>query len=99
MEITMKSFPSNTMSAPSVLSQGDFKQNSWDFPEIETLPSNVGGVTIVGVQSLVWKLWFHMPCDKKKKKKKKKKTEHKSQKQYCNKFNKDFQDGPFQKKS
>ena len=70
MEITMKSFPSNTMSAPSVLSQGDFKQNSWDFPEIETLPSNVGGVTIVGVQSLVWKLWFHMPCGKKKKKKK-----------------------------
>ena len=66
MEITMKSFPSNTMSAPSVLFQGDFKQNSWGFPEIETLPSNVGGVTVVGVQSLVWKLRFHMSCGKKK---------------------------------
>ena len=27
-----------------------------------------------------------------------KKTEHKQQKQYCNKFNKDFLNGPLQKK-
>ena len=54
------------MSVPSVLFQGDFKQNSWDFPEIETLPSNVGGVTVVGSE----KLRFHMSCGKKKKKKK-----------------------------
>jgi len=29
----------------------------------------------------------------------KKKTEHKKQKQYCNKLNKDFKNGPLKKKS
>ena len=58
-------------------------------PVVKTSPSNVGGV----VRSLVSELRFHMHCSKKKKTKKKVK-----QKQYCNKFNKDFKNGPHQKR-
>ena len=44
------------------------------------------------VQSLIWELCSHMPCGQKK-------PEHKQQKLYCNKFNKDFKNGIHQKKS
>ena len=57
----------------------DKKPSLWDFP---------GGhfpMQGVQVQSLVGELRSHMPCDQKKKTK---------QKQYCNEFNKDFENGP-----
>ena len=43
----------------------------------------------VWVESLVVELRSHMPCGQKPK--------HKQQKQYCNKFNKDFKNGQHQK--
>ena len=45
----------------------------------------------VQVWSLVGELRTHMPWNQK--------TKHKQQKQYCNKFNKDFLNGPHQKKN
>ena len=43
----------------------------------------------VWVPSLVWELRSHMLCSKKK--------QNRKQKQYCNKFNKDFKNDPHQK--
>ena len=42
------------------------------------------------IQSLIGEPRSHMPQGQQ--------TEHKQQKQYCNKFNKDFKNGPHQKK-
>ena len=50
---------------------------------METLPSNAGGMLSTPGQELK----SHMPSGQKKKKNIK-------QKQYCNKFNKDFKNGP-----
>ena len=58
-------------------------------PVVKTFLSNEGiAGSVPG-----WKIRSHMPLNQKKKKKKEKK------KQYCNKFNKDFKNGPHQQKS
>ena len=59
-------------------------------PEVKTSPSNAEGVGFIPD----WGAKIHMPHGQKTKKKKKKKK-----KQFCNKFNKDFKNGPHQKKS
>ena len=56
---------------------------------VKTLPSNAGSVS--SIPGLEAKIPYGSP---KKKKTKKKKHTHKNQKQYCNKFNKDFENGP-----
>ena len=55
---------------------------------VKTLPSSLRFVCWgAGVQSLVGELGLHMPLGQKK-------PEHKQQKQYCNKFNKNLGNGP-----
>ena len=51
---------------------------------VKTLPSNAGSVS--SIPGLEAKIPYGSP--------KKKKHTHKNQKQYCNKFNKDFENGP-----
>ena len=69
------------------LTLGDFPGS----PVVKTLPSNARGVDLIcGHRVRI----LHALMAKKKKKKK-----NKLQKQYCNKFNKDFKNGPHQKKS
>ena len=63
----------------------------WDFPGgpvVKTSPSNAGGVG----STPCWRAKIPHASPPKKKKR-----EHKQQKQYCNKFNKDFKNGPHQK--
>ena len=65
------------------------KWGPWDFPGgpvVKTLPSNAGAQ----MPPLVRKLRFHMSCGQKK--------QNIEQKQYYNKFNKDFKNSPHQKK-
>ena len=65
------------------------KENIGDFPGspvVKTSPSNVGGAgSIPG-----WGVRSHMPRGLK--------NQNIKRKQYCNKFNKDFKNGPHQKK-
>ena len=65
-------------------------RNRWHFPGdpvVKTSPSNAG---VVG-QSLIWELRSHMPHVKKK-------YIYIKQKQYCNKFKKDFKSSPKKRK-
>ena len=63
--------------------------HAWDFPGslvVKTSPSNAG----VQLRSVVGELRSHMSWGQK--------NQNIKQKQYCNKFNKDFKNGPHQKK-
>ena len=66
------------------------KSNGSDFPVLQWLRPHLPRQR-VQVQSLVKELRLHMPVAKKQKTIK--------QKQYCNKFYKDFKNGPYQKKN
>ena len=62
----------------------------WDFlgsPVVKTLPSNAGGVGPIPSRGAKIP---HAPGPK---------NQNIKQKQYCNKFNKDFKNGPHQKKT
>ena len=66
-------------------------RNGWDFPGdhpvVKILPSNAGGAGSIPGQGAKFThaLWS--------------KNQNIKQKQYCNKFNKNFKNGPHQKKS
>ena len=64
-------------------------------PMVKTSPSSSGEVP---VQSLVRELKSHLPQDQKPKHKRPK-NQNVKQEQYCNKFNKDFKNGPHKKKN
>ena len=53
-------------------------------PVVKTLPSNAGGKSLI----LAWETRSHMPWGQNKKK-----NQDIKQKDYCNKFNKDFKNG------
>ena len=67
------------------------KEKQWDFPGGPVVKTSLFTTAAVG-SSLIGKLRSHILHGKKKKKK------NRIQKQYCNKFNKDFKNGPRQKK-
>ena len=74
----------------------EFKTKSWDFsggPMVKTSPSNAGGVGSIPA----WRAKIPHASQQKKKNQKPKRTKNVKQKQYCNKFNKDFKNGPHQK--
>ena len=56
-------------------------------PVVKVLPSNAGGVGLIPTQGAKIP---HAPRPK---------TQNMKQRQYCNKFNEDFKNGPHQKKS
>ena len=64
--------------------RGDFPGG----PVVKTSPSNVEGMGSIPGQGA------KIPCASQPQTR----TEHKQQKQYCNKFNKDFKNGPHQNK-
>ena len=69
--------------------EGDFAGQ----PVIKISPSSLGGASLIPCQGarILHASQPHKPTHKQK-------PEHKQQKQHCNKFNKDFKDGPHQTK-